>query len=140
MGVDTAAAVLMNGHHVAQLSNALREYHLPVKHILKARGNTLTLTIRPASEAARAGHDAYPYEVPTMSLPHMIPHYNFLRKPPADFGWDWGPALAPAGVYGGVLLVAYNTCHITGNLIISTSPSMCLSCFERGRSVAESRV
>lgn len=49
-----------------------------------------------------------------LQLPHMIPYYNFLRKPPADFGWDWGPALAPAGIYGGVLLVAYNTVYITG--------------------------
>lgn len=47
----------------------------------------------------------------------MISHYNFLRKPPADFGWDWGPALAPAGIYGGVLLVAYNTVYITGEMI-----------------------
>lgn len=47
----------------------------------------------------------------------MIPHYNFLRKPPADFGWDWGPALAPAGIYGGLLLVAYDTVYITGDLL-----------------------
>ena len=52
-----------------------------------------------------------------LQLPHMIPHYNFLRKPPADFGWDWGPALAPAGIYGGVLLVAYKTVYITGDLL-----------------------
>lgn len=45
----------------------------------------------------------------------MIPHYNFLRKPPADFGWDWGPAFAPAGIYGGVLLVSYDTVYITGD-------------------------
>ena len=44
----------------------------------------------------------------------MVPHYNFLRKPPADFGWDWGPAFAPAGIYGGVLLVAQDTVYITG--------------------------
>ena len=45
----------------------------------------------------------------------MIPHYNFLRKPAADFGWDWGPAFAPAGIFGGILLVVYDTVYITGD-------------------------
>ena len=49
----------------------------------------------------------------------MFPHYNFLRKAPADFGWDWGLALAPAGIYGGVLLVAYNTVYITGDFALN---------------------
>ena len=44
----------------------------------------------------------------------MIPHYNFLRKAPADFGWDWGPTFAPAGIYGGAVLVGYDSVYITG--------------------------
>jgi beta-mannosidase len=27
---------------------------------------------------------------------------NFVRKPGSDFGWDWGPAYIPSGVYGEV--------------------------------------
>ena len=49
-----------------------------------------------------------------LQLSTMIPHYNFLRKAPADFGWDWGPAFAPAGIYGGLMLVAYDAVYITG--------------------------
>ena len=66
----------------------------------------------------------------------MIPHYNFLRKPPADFGWDWGPALAPAGIHGGVLLIAYSTAYITGVAMSSqcvvplTNHGMYTSCDE----------
>ena len=36
-------------------------------------------------------------------------HWNFLRKPASDFGWDWGPAFAPAGIAGGVSLVAHSS-------------------------------
>ena len=49
-----------------------------------------------------------------LQLDHMLPHWNFLRKPASDFGWDWGPAFAPSGIYGGVQLKAYSAAHMTG--------------------------
>ena len=41
-------------------------------------------------------------------------HWNFMRKPASDFGWDWGPAFAPAGIAGGAKLVAHSTGFISG--------------------------
>ena len=41
-------------------------------------------------------------------------HWNFLRKPASDFGWDWGPAFAPAGIAGGVRLVAHSAGFLSG--------------------------
>ena len=41
-------------------------------------------------------------------------HWNFLRKPASDFGWDWGPAFAPCGVAGGVSLEVYSAAHLAG--------------------------
>ena len=46
----------------------------------------------------------------------MLPHWNFLRKTASDFGWDWGPAFAASGIYGGVQLKAYSAAHMTGSL------------------------
>ena len=44
----------------------------------------------------------------------MFPHLNFLRKPACDFGWDWGPALAPAGIVGAVQLLAADAPYLVG--------------------------
>ena len=48
-----------------------------------------------------------------VQAPRAVPHYNFLRKPASDFGWDWGPAFAPAGL-GGVTLVGDQGLEILG--------------------------
>ena len=43
-----------------------------------------------------------------------LSYYNFIRKPASDFGWDWGPAFAPAGIYGIVEIQAYSHAIMTG--------------------------
>ena len=43
-----------------------------------------------------------------------LSYYNFIRKPASDFGWDWGPAFAPAGIYGTVEIQAYSNAILTG--------------------------
>ena len=47
-----------------------------------------------------------------MQAPRAVPHYNLLRKPALDFGWDWGPAFAAAGL-GSVYIEACMDAHIT---------------------------
>lgn len=46
--------------------------------------------------------------------PGAFGHFAFIRKPASDLGWDWGPALAPAGVHGDVLLVSYCQPYVAG--------------------------
>ena len=48
-----------------------------------------------------------------VQAPRAVPHFNFLRKPASDFGWDWGPAFAPAGL-GGVTLAGDQGLEILG--------------------------
>ncbi len=52
--------------------------------------------------------------VPTHQAPGAFGHFAFIRKPASDLGWDWGPALAPAGVHGDVLLVSYCQPYVAG--------------------------
>ena len=94
-------------------SKTSSEHRLPVKDLLKPGTNTLALRIHPAILEAFKRNAAYPYAVPYLELQSIAP-YNFLRKPASDFGWDWGPAFAPSGIYGSVKLQAYSSGVLTG--------------------------
>lgn len=58
-------------------------------------------------------------------------HYNFIRKPASDFGWDWGPAFSPAGIFGGVSLEAYSTAYLTGCALVLRNQSRASLAFIR---------
>ncbi|KAK9829297.1 hypothetical protein WJX72_005014 [[Myrmecia] bisecta] len=113
-GIDTVANIYLNGQLVAATRNAHRQYRIPCKTRLRAQGNVLQLVFHPAAAEAARLAAAYPYEVPNMRGPGMLPNYNFLRKPASDFGWDWGPAFAPAGVYGDIKFAGYSAAYLTG--------------------------
>lgn len=66
-----------------------REFRIPIKNILHPGKNTLELVFHSAIHESATRAASYPYPVPSMQGPGMLPHYNFLRKPACDFGWDW---------------------------------------------------
>lgn len=90
--------------------------------MLHPGANALALTIAPAILEAFARNASYPYPVPILTYQSVAP-YNFLRKPASDFGWDWGPAFAPSGVYGSVALHAYSAGVLTGASIAQHHPA-----------------
>ena len=46
--------------------------------------------------AAQPGQETWPLGV---EIVYEFPNRQFIRKEQSDFGWDWGPAFAPAGVW-----------------------------------------
>ena len=46
--------------------------------------------------AAKPGQETWPYGV---EIVYEFPNRQFIRKEQSDFGWDWGPAFAPAGIW-----------------------------------------
>ncbi len=123
-GVDTIAAVSVNGVHIGHTDDAFIRWELPVsKGTLKAGQNTISVAFTNARAAGVARASTYPYPVPasiyyhTWSEPGDMwdynatcaagpcqPFRNFVRKSPTDFGWDWGPSFIPTGITGGVTL------------------------------------
>ena len=46
--------------------------------------------------AAEPNQETWPYGV---EIIYEFPNRQFIRKEQSDFGWDWGPAFAPAGIW-----------------------------------------
>ncbi|TRW99371.1 glycoside hydrolase family 2 protein [Paracoccus sp. M683] len=103
-GVDCQALVTLNGAQVGQLGNRFLRHDLDVTDALVPGRNRLAIRFLSNSAAARDKAAAFPFPVPHIFWNNRLPHYNFLRKPQCDAGWDWNIALSPLGVYGGIRL------------------------------------
>ncbi|MTH78096.1 beta-mannosidase [Paracoccus aestuariivivens] len=103
-GVDCHVNVVLNGTEIAQLGNRFMRHDLDVTQALLQGANRIELRFRSNSRIAQAKAQAFPFPVPHIHWNNRLPHYNFLRKPQCDAGWDWNIALSPIGVHGGIRL------------------------------------
>ncbi|GJE92630.1 glycoside hydrolase family 2 protein [Phanerochaete sordida] len=111
-GLDTIANITVAGHPVAWVNNQFRQYVYDVSDLLAAPSSHdtnltvtfesawlygLNVTSRPDAEWA-PGID---FEYPTVR--------QWTRKVQSDYGWDWGPAFVPTGIYKPGYLVTLPT-------------------------------
>ena len=102
--VDCHAIVTLNGIEIGQPANRFRRYDLDVSDALRPGQNLLSIRFLSNSAIARQKAEASPFPVPYIFWNNRLAHYNFLRKPQCDAGWDWNIALSPLGVYGQITL------------------------------------
>jgi len=107
-GLDTVATIHVNGVEIGHFENAQRLYRIPVKEILKAGENEISILFSSPQLYIRARDK----ENPMFSM-DMAPHATHIRKPECHFGWDWGPILPPVGIHGNITLEAYSTARIS---------------------------
>lgn len=104
-GLDTFAAVSLNGEQILKTDNMFRQYKVNVRERLKfGELNTLTIEFDSALLTARElekknGRFAC-WNGETCRL--------HIRKAQYHFGWDWGPVLMSCGPYKPVTLRCYD--------------------------------
>ncbi|KAH7888955.1 glycoside hydrolase family 2 protein [Phlebopus sp. FC_14] len=114
-GIDTIASVTISGHPVAWVDNQFTRYTYDVSDFLRSPlggDNNLTIALESAwyyglNVTSRPDAEAFP------NTPDVVTADNFeypnvrqwIRKIDSDFGWDWGPAFVPSGVYKPAYLV-----------------------------------
>ncbi|KAI0701284.1 glycoside hydrolase [Cerioporus squamosus] len=107
-GIDTVANITVAGHPVDWVNNQFRQYVYDVTDlILTPFSNDTNLTValesawyygvnvtaRPDAEISPTGDFEYPGV------------RQWIRKTQSDFGWDWGPAFVPSGIFKPAYLV-----------------------------------
>lgn len=103
-GIDCVADISLNGHLVGRVENRFLRHDFEIGHALIGGENCLEVHFLSNSKEAVRKAAASPYPVPYSTDNNRLPHYNFLRKPQCDAGWDWNIALSPLGLCGPVTL------------------------------------
>ncbi|KAI0370038.1 glycoside hydrolase [Pilatotrama ljubarskyi] len=107
-GIDTIANITVAGHPVAWVSNQFQQYVYDVTDFIVA-------PVRNDTNITVALESAYLYGLNVTSRPdaELSPTGDFeyagirqyIRKTQSDFGWDWGPAFVPSGIFKPAYLV-----------------------------------
>ncbi len=106
-GLDTVAAVELNGLPVGTAANMHRTHRFDVRHLLRDGDNELTVTFSSALTYAEQVEQELGWR------DHAYPHpFNMIRKMACSFGWDWGPDLQTAGIWRPVRLEYWRTARL----------------------------
>lgn len=104
--LDTITEIYINERLIGTTDNMFRRYRFEVKDALKVGENNITIVFRSAENTAIERSKHVPYEIPMCEYVIQSPHINLVRKVPCHGGWDWGPCLMVAGIYGDIYLGA----------------------------------
>ncbi|AMM34649.1 beta-mannosidase [Sinomonas atrocyanea] len=114
-GLDTVAAVALNGHPVLHAENMHRT------HRVDATAHLVPGTNHLAVEFSSAIREADRRSLDLGSRPHANHHpYNALRKMACSFGWDWGIDTATAGIWKPVYLEQWSTARLASVRPVAT--------------------
>ena len=125
-GLDTYAAVTLNGTEILKADNMFREWRVDVKKHLKPGENVLNILFRSPITVGLERLENQTYNIKVFGNDQaehgQVPGGKrvsvFSRKAPYHFGWDWGPRLVSSGIWRPVHLIAWNEARLTNLQIV----------------------
>ena len=108
-GLDTVAAVRINGEDVGRADNMFIPWRFDAKPFLRAGENEITVCLRSPVEEGLRLHDKH------KSVRLYEGDANpraYLRKAQYSYGWDWGPKLTTSGIWRSIYLEAWDAARI----------------------------
>ncbi|KAJ6478698.1 glycoside hydrolase family 2 protein [Mycena vulgaris] len=106
-GLDTIANITLADKPIAWVNNEFRQYVFDVSFLSSVTAGNLTV----------AFESAYHYGLNVSTRPdaeNTLPQFfefevpagrAYMRKTASDFGWDWGPAFVPSGIFKPAYLI-----------------------------------
>ena len=103
-GLDTYAAVLLNGKKILEADNMFHPWSIDVSNILTSNENKLEIIFRSPIKEVLPILKEMDYVLPADNdqIKKTSPH---TRKAPYHYGWDWGPSFATSGIWQPVQLI-----------------------------------
>ncbi|KAJ7136339.1 glycoside hydrolase family 2 protein [Mycena crocata] len=121
-GLDTVANITVADHPVAWVNNQFRQYVFDISFLSSLTAGNLTVAFESAywyGLNISARPDAETIIGDTFEVPA---DRAYIRKIASDFGWDWGPAFVPSGIFKPVYIITLSngtksspTSNRTGN-------------------------
>ena len=108
-GLDTLAAVWLNGELLGHTANMFCAYRWAVRDRLQPGENELRIVFSAPLPYIRERQQQRP--LPSIAE-MLIPGGQYLRKAPYHFGWDWGPKLTAVGIWQEVRLEGWSTARL----------------------------
>jgi len=108
-GLDTFAAVKINGAAVGEADNMFREWSWDAKPLLKPGANEIRVTLRSPLPYQKAMREKRPFREggnPWIDTRPELQGRSYVRKEPCNYGWDWGPMLTTVGIWRSLRLEA----------------------------------
>ena len=108
-GLDTLAAIRLNGEEIARTDNMFRSYPFDVTGKVYQGENAIEIEFASPVNYVTSKLDDDPLVI---SPSHSIPGSPYLRKAPYQWGWDWGPKLPTSGIWRSIRLAGYSAARI----------------------------
>lgn len=116
-GLDTFTSIYFCDQYVASTDNQFRQYWLDVSSMMSSCSDSqpvLSINFGSAPNIANAianepGQETWPKGVQQV---YEFTNRWFIRKEQSDFGWDWGPAFAPAGPWQPAYVVQLDSSEV----------------------------
>ncbi len=109
---DTISEIRINGSKIGVTENMFVRYRFEARKVLRTGENTIEVLFRSAENAAVEASKKLKYPIPFGNNPVQSPNRNLIRKVQCHSGWDWGPCLMVAGIYGDIYLEACSDARI----------------------------
>lgn len=124
-GLDTFATIQFCGKTIGKTNNQFRQYTFDISSVLQSCDDTseVTVSFEPARQAAvlaaAAAANGSCADLGCLGLTYAFPYIQFIRKKVSDFGSDFIPAFAQAGIWRSVRAVqlAKPMLHVQNTLV-----------------------
>lgn len=112
-GLDTMAAVYINGAEAGRADNMHRTWEFDVRSLLREGENAIAVRFSSPTRTIRESYAANPAD----GSADAMEGFPNLRKAHCMFGWDWGPRLPDAGIWRDISLIGVDKARIRDVLV-----------------------